>query len=130
MKRGLLPVKILAATFSMSGAMGHALPIAVGLALGRPDKEVICIDGDGALLMHLGSLISAGKSGARVRHLVINNNAHESVGGQPTGTAELGFSNMALLCGYQFSHKLKPGESLEHAIDIFLSAATPAFLGG
>jgi phosphonopyruvate decarboxylase len=117
-----------AGDFLNVGAMGHALPIAVGIALGRPGRDVICIDGDGALLMHLGSLLSAGKSKARVRHLLINNNAHESVGGQPTGAADLGFSNCALLAGYQYSHKMQAGESLEHALDAFLQGATPAFL--
>ncbi|MBU6451921.1 MAG: phosphonopyruvate decarboxylase [Cyanobacteria bacterium REEB67] len=117
-----------ASDFLNVGAMGHALPIAVGIALGQPDREVICIDGDGALLMHLGSLLSAGKSGARVRHLLINNNAHESVGGQPTGTSELGFSNMALLAGYQYSHKMQAGESLENVLQAFLQGAMPAFL--
>lgn len=110
------------------GAMGHALPIAVGIALGKPNPAVICIDGDGALLMHLGSLISAGKSGAAVRHLLINNGAHESVGGQPTGAEELGFSSMAALAGYKFSHKLTPHENLDDALEVFLSAPTPAFL--
>ncbi len=110
------------------GAMGHALPIAVGIAMGKANPAVICIDGDGALLMHLGSLISAGKSGAAVRHLLINNGAHESVGGQPTGAEELGFSSMAALAGYKFSHKLTPHENLDDALEVFLTAPTPAFL--
>jgi phosphonopyruvate decarboxylase len=110
------------------GAMGHALPIAVGIALGKPDPAVICIDGDGALLMHLGSLISAGKCGASVRHLLINNGAHESVGGQPTGAENLGFSIMAKLAGYKYSEKMKPGENLDKALEAFLAAPTPAFL--
>jgi phosphonopyruvate decarboxylase len=110
------------------GAMGHALPIAVGIALGKPEPAVICIDGDGALLMHLGSLISAGKSGAAVRHLLINNGAHESVGGQPTGAEQIGFNTIAKLAGYKYSHKLASDQSLDEALEIFLTASTPAFL--
>jgi phosphonopyruvate decarboxylase len=110
------------------GAMGHALPIAVGIALGKPEPAVICIDGDGALLMHLGSLVSAGKSGSAVRHLLINNGAHESVGGQPTGAGELDFSTIARLAGYKYSHKLDKVEHLDQALEAFLVAPTPAFL--
>jgi phosphonopyruvate decarboxylase len=110
------------------GAMGHALPIAVGIALGKASPAVICIDGDGALLMHLGSLISAGKSGASVRHLLINNGAHESVGGQPTGAENLSFSTIAKLAGYKYSEKMKAGDNLDKALEAFLAAPTPAFL--
>ena len=110
------------------GAMGHALPIAVGIALGKADPAVICIDGDGALLMHLGSLLSAGKSGAAVRHLLINNGAHESVGGQPTGAENLGFSTMAKLAGYKYGESVRAGGNLDKALEAFLAAPTPAFL--
>ena len=78
--------------------------------------------------MHLGSLISAGKSGAAVRHLLINNGAHESVGGQPTGAGALDFSTIAGLAGYKYSHKLDKVEHLDQALEAFLAAPTPAFL--
>ncbi|MBS2008537.1 MAG: phosphonopyruvate decarboxylase [Cyanobacteria bacterium SZAS TMP-1] len=110
------------------GAMGHALPIAAGIALGKADQSVICIDGDGALLMHLGNLITVGKSAAAVRHLLINNGAHESVGGQPTGGAELDFAAMAALAGYNYAMSAGPTDDLDTVLDEFLLAPTPAFL--
>jgi len=109
------------------GAMGHTLAIATGIALGKPDQEVICVDGDGALLMHLGNLVTVGKSGAAVRHLLINNGSHESVGGQPTGAGDMDFAGMAKIAGYKYSHCLGSVESLDSALDRFLAAETPAF---
>lgn len=65
--------------------MGHALSIAQGVALAQPSRRVWCIDGDGALLMHMGSLTStAGLSLHNLVHVVLNNACHESVGGQLT----------------------------------------------
>ena len=110
------------------GAMGHALPIALGIALGKPSGNVICIDGDGAVLMHLGNLVSVGKSNANVRHLLINNAAHESVGGQPTGGQSIDFAKIATLCGFKSSQKVEQESQLDAALDQFLSAPTPAFL--
>lgn len=85
--------------FLAVGGMGHASQIAAGIAIARPDRQVICVDGDGALLMHLGGLaISANCS--NLLHIVINNGAHDSVGGQPTKGAVLNFTKIALACGY------------------------------
>ena len=73
------------AAFFMVGSMGHALSIAQGVALAQPSRRVWCIDGDGALLMHMGSLTStAGLSLHNLVHVVLNNACHESVGGQAT----------------------------------------------
>lgn len=85
--------------FLMVGGMGHASQVAAGLALSLPDKKVICIDGDGALLMHSGGLaITADCS--NLIHILINNAAHDSVGGQPTKGEELIFSKIAKNFGY------------------------------
>lgn len=71
--------------FLTVGSMGHSSQIALGIALAKPNKKVICIDGDGALLMHMGSMsITGSMEPNNFVHIVINNGAHESVGGQPT----------------------------------------------
>ena len=71
--------------FLTVGGMGHASQIALGIAMGAPARQVVCIDGDGASLMHLGSMAINGTSGLKnFKHILINNGAHESVGGPPT----------------------------------------------
>lgn len=87
--------------FLTVGGMGHASSIALGVALGAPEKKVICIDGDGALLMHLGAAAIIGANKPRnLLHIVINNSAHESVGGQPTVAGDMDLKNIVLACGY------------------------------
>ncbi len=85
--------------FLTVGGMGHAGQIAAGIAMAKPDCQIVCIDGDGAVLMHMGSLaISADCS--NLLHIAINNGAHDSVGGQPTKGAVLDFTKIAKACGY------------------------------
>lgn len=85
--------------FLTVGGMGHASQIATGIALTRPDRTVVCIDGDGAVLMHTGSLaISADCQ--NLLHIVLNNEAHDSVGGQPTKGGTLRFDRIAKEFGY------------------------------
>ena len=75
--------------FLTVGSMGHANMIALGVAQ-NTDRHVFCIDGDGASIMHLGNLTSTGQSGAKnLIHIVLNNAAHDSVGGQPTCADEI-----------------------------------------
>jgi len=67
------------------GSMGHSMSIAMGVALSKPDRIVYCLDGDGAVIMHLGGMTNIGASGLKnIRHVVFNNGSHESVGKQPT----------------------------------------------
>ena len=78
--------------FLTVGGMGHASMIAYGLARSRPDTTVLCLDGDGAALMHLGSAAVAGEHPAdNLIHICLNNRAHESVGGMETGAPSFGF---------------------------------------
>lgn len=87
--------------FLTVGAMGHASQIALGLALARPDEKFICLEGDGALLMHLGGLATIGTSEAEnFVHVVLNNQAHDSVGGQPTVAGGCDLPALARACGY------------------------------
>lgn len=88
--------------FLTVGSMGHTSSIALGIALYQPNRKVWCIDGDGAVLMHMGSMALIGdRQPENLRHIVINNGAHESVGGQPTSNTHLHISKIAQDCGYR-----------------------------
>lgn len=86
--------------FLTVGGMGHASQIASGICISRPDKKVVCIDGDGAVLMHSGSLAVSADC-PNLIHIVINNGAHDSVGGQPTKGKNLRFDQLASAFGYK-----------------------------
>ena len=86
--------------FLTVGSMGHANMIALGVAQ-NTDRNVFCIDGDGASIMHLGNLTSTGQSGAKnLIHILLNNAAHDSVGGQPTCADKIDLPLIAKACGY------------------------------
>lgn len=88
--------------FLTVGSMGHTSSIALGIALNKPNKKVWCIDGDGAALMHMGAMAVIGQKALHnYIHVIINNGAHESVGGQPTVANNINFSQIALACGYK-----------------------------
>lgn len=90
-----------AGDFLTVGSMGHASQIALGIALAKPDAQVACLDGDGAVLMHMGALASIGASrSGNLLHVVLNNGAHDSVGGQPTVAFDISLSGVAKACGY------------------------------
>ena len=87
--------------FLTVGAMGHAIMIALGIAKAQPNRKVFCIDGDGASIMQMGNMAIAGQSGcANLTHIVLNNAAHDSVGGQPTVGGSINLSAIAASCGY------------------------------
>lgn len=91
--------------FLTVGSMGHSSSIALGVALNKPNKRVWCIDGDGAALMHMGSMAIIGtKDLHNFIHVVINNGSHESVGGQPTVADSINLGQIALGCGYNVSY--------------------------
>ena len=86
------------------GGMGHASSIALGAALADPARDVWCLDGDGALLMHLGALpVISGTAGERFHHVVFNNRVHDSVGGQPTAIDRVDLPTLARAAGYRWS---------------------------
>ncbi len=88
--------------FLTVGSMGHSSSIAFGVALNKPEKKVWCIDGDGAALMHMGAMAVIGaKAPANLVHIVINNEAHESVGGMPTVASNINLPKVAEGCGYK-----------------------------
>lgn len=87
--------------FLTVGSMGHSSSIALGVALNKPDKRVWCIDGDGAALMHMGSMAVLGAYKPKnMVHVVINNGAHETVGGMPTVASQVDLVAVAKACGY------------------------------
>ena len=88
--------------FLTVGSMGHSSSIALGIALCKPKSKIWCIDGDGAALMHLGAMAVIGASEPNnLIHIVINNNAHESVGGMPTVANKINLMDIAQNCGYK-----------------------------
>lgn len=88
--------------FPMVGSMGHAASLALGIALGCPPRRVCCIDGDAALLMQLGGLAMIGDCAPpNLLHVVLNNGAHDSVGGAPSAGLTVDFPALARACGYR-----------------------------
>lgn len=83
------------------GSMGHASSVALGIALAKPERRVVCLDGDAAAIMHLGALTMPSVVDApNLLHVVLNNGAHESVGGQPSAGWAVDFTQVARACGY------------------------------
>ena len=96
--------------------MGHTSMIAFGYKANHPEKRVFCIDGDGAVLMHMGSMaFIAEQQPENFVHIVINNNAHESVGGMDTAAKHADFAAIAKDCGYKNVYIAENKEELEKA---------------
>lgn len=94
--------------FLTVGSMGHASMIAVGMAHSFPEQRIICLDGDGAALMHMGSLAFIAQQQLKnFVHIVLNNGAHESVGGMPTSACELSIADVARSCGYPHAETIR-----------------------
>ena len=106
--------------FLTVGSMGHASSIALGVALQKPDQKIWCIDGDGAALMHMGAMAVIGsRQPKNLVHIVINNEAHETVGGMPTAASSASLAAVASACGYPYAVCVTSFESL----DLELTAA-------
>lgn len=87
--------------FLTVGSMGHSSSIALGVAINKPDTRIWCVDGDGAVLMHMGSMAVLGANRPKnMIHVVINNGAHETVGGMPTVASNIDLVAIAKACGY------------------------------
>ena len=109
--------------FLTVGSMGHASQIALGIALSKPDKKIFCIDGDGAAIMHLGGLTTIGTQKPKnMVHIVLNNGAHDSVGGQPTVGRKINLCAVAQACGYDKVVSVKTIEELETQLEYLYSA--------
>lgn len=100
--------------FLTVGSMGHSSSIALGVAINKPQKKIWCIDGDGAVLMHMGSMAVIGaNSPDNLVHIVINNSAHETVGGMPTVAGKINLVSIAKSCGYSNAVSVDSFESLD-----------------
>jgi len=100
--------------FLTVGSMGHASQIALGIALAQPERRVWCFDGDGAAIMHMGSMaIVANKAPKNYVHVVFNNGAHDSVGGQPTVGLKIDLPAVAKAVGYKATISVDSKEKLE-----------------
>lgn len=114
--------------FLTVGSMGHASQIALGIATGQPTRRVICLDGDGALLMHMGAMpIIGARQPRNLIHVVLNNGAHDSVGGQPTVALDVDLPAVARACGYTTARMVCDEDALG-AVVADLSTPGPHFL--
>ena len=102
--------------FLTVGSMGHTSSIALGIALNEPDTKIWCIDGDGSALMHMGAMAIIGSTApANMIHVIINNEAHETVGGMPTA-ASVNFTKVAKACGYPHAVCVDTFDDLEREL--------------
>lgn len=115
--------------FLTVGAMGHASQIAMGIALAQPDRQVICLDGDGAMLMHMGAaaIVGAAKL-ANFKHVILNNGVHDSVGGMATAGLRVSFTNIVKGCGYTEGWRVERRDDMSKKLAQLRSARGPAML--
>lgn len=115
--------------FLTVGAMGHASQIALGIAMEKPERTVWCFDGDGASIMHMGSMaIVASKAPKNYVHVVFNNGAHDSVGGQPTVGLKINLSAVARAVGYKDAISIDNKNVLVEALKGVKTTEGPIFL--
>ena len=109
--------------------MGHCSSIALGVAMAKPHRQVICIDGDGSMLMHLGSLTSiASLKPKNFRHILMNNGVHESVGGQETTAKNIDLSAIVEAIGGSKMFKAETSAELKKCTIDFITCSGPSFL--
>lgn len=115
--------------FLTVGSMGHCSSIALGIAISNSKNKVFCIDGDGAMLMHLGALTCvASLKPINFYHILLNNEAHESVGGQKTVASKIDLATIVSSSGYNGIFKAQSIEELETQIENFLNNSGPSLL--
>ena len=111
------------------GGMGHSSSIALGIAKSKPDRDVICIDGDGSLFMHMGSLaVIASQRPMNFKYILINNKVHESVGGQDTAAKYIDIFSVADAFDSYRCFKVEKNEELVNSMNEFLECTGPAFM--
>ena len=105
--------------FYMVGGMGHTTSVALGYSLSSK-KDVICIDGDGSLLMHLGSIKTAGTfANKNFKYILLNNNSHDSVGGQSTHANNVNFEKFSKSLGFKKFYSIKDENNLKNKLKLF-----------
>lgn len=114
--------------FYMVGGMGHTASVALGYSL-TTKKKTICIDGDGSLLMHLGSIKTAGTFASKnFKYILLNNNTHDSVGGQSTYANQINFEKLSNSLGFKKYYSIKDNQNLKKTLKQFLSGNGLKFL--
>lgn len=104
--------------FLTVGCMGHSSSIALGIALNKPNTKIWCVDGDGAVLMHMGAMAVVGsRKPANMAHVIINNEAHETVGGLPTVAGGIDLVAIAKACGYEYAASVDNFEALDSELN-------------
>ena len=115
--------------FLTVGSMGHSSQIALGVALSKPDKQVYCLDGDGAVIMHMGALAIIGSQSLKnFKHIVVNNGAHDSVGGQPTVAFKIDIPSIASACGYKLALSAETRNEFMEKLSLIKSSEGPCLL--
>ncbi len=115
--------------FLTVGSMGHASQIALGIALAKPEKQVYCFDGDGAVIMHMGALAIIGsKKVGNFKHIILNNGSHDSVGGQPTAGFSISLTTIAKACGYTTVLNAQTLDEIDRKMEILKSSKGPCLL--
>jgi len=115
--------------FLTVGSMGHCSQIALGIAMKHPDKQVYVLDGDGAAIMQMGALAILGTlASENYKHIIINNGAHDSVGGQSTVGFQINFPSIAKACGYKLTLTAETEEQIEEEISKLKQSKGPSLL--
>ena len=115
--------------FLTVGSMGHANQIALGIAKVKTKNRIVCIDGDGALLMHMGGMCLVGSLGMKnYLHIVINNGAHDSVGGQPTLGFDINFTKIAKASNYKHIFSVENKKQIISSFKKIKNLSGPIFL--
>ena len=118
-----------AGNFYMVGSMGCASAIGLGLALEKPDRRIVVLDGDGACLMKLGNLATIGHYRPRnLIHVVLDNEAYDSTGGQATTSATISLAAVAREAGYVSSQQVTEAQTLSHQFGLALTQPGPHFI--
>ncbi len=114
--------------FYMVGGMGHSSSVAIGYAL-NSKKQIFCLDGDGSILMHLGALRTIGYlKNNNFKHIILNNNSHESVGGQLTNAYGINFEKLSDSIGYRNYFKIEKKKNIKVIIQRFINSKGPSLL--
>jgi len=115
--------------FLTVGSMGHASQIAMGIALAQPDRQVVCLDGDGAMLMHMGAAAIVGAAGlTNYKQVIFNNGVHDSVGGMTTAGLQISFTEIVKACGFTAAWRVEQHAELAGKVDQLRATSGPALL--
>ena len=115
--------------FLMVGGMGHASATSLGVHLNSGKNEVICVDGDGAFLMHMGNVATAGVYAKKnFKYILFDNNAHESTGVQPTISNKINFKKIASGFGFKKVYELKTKKDVENKLSKIMKLTQPTFI--